>query len=218
MSTPEKTFTQEQRERALDLYRLHHERRNGKASYVEDPKDLPYIDVRAWLAVEKYILDSFTGLDTQSDSRIHAWMSVAKHPIFADCYDETEGTLLDAVLAKLNDVHAHPCEQWRPTTAEEIQQGWLIRSRANRGFETSWGVAHRQDNRGDWRTEEETPLTDAYRGWTYETTAPLPEPKPDPRIPVVIKWAWESADSSDEEAALDLLARLDAVKEEEVTP
>ena len=213
MKSTNQQFTPDQREHALDLYRLHHERRNGKASNVEDPKDLPYIDVRAWLAVEKYILDSFTGLDTQSDSRIHAWMSVAKHPIFADCYDETEGTLLDAVLAKLNDVHAHPCERWRPVTREEIQQGWMIRSRANRGFETSWGVAHHQDNRGDWRTEEETPLTDAYRGWTYETTAPLPEPKPDPLIQVVVDWAREPATSTDEEAAIDLLSRIAAFKE-----
>ena len=213
MESTNQPFTPEQRERALELYRLHHERRNGKASYVNDPKDLPGIDVRAWLAVEKYILDSSTRLDTQSDSRIHAWMTVAKHPFFADCYNQTEGTLLGAVLAKLNDVHAHTCEQWRPTTAEEIQQGWMIRSRRVNGTEVSWGVAHHQDSDGDWCTEADSLLTFAEAGWTYETTAPAPAPAQDPRIQVVVDWAREPAASTYEEAAIELLTRLDNLKE-----
>lgn len=141
--------------------------------------------VKAWLGVEKYILDSFPSPSTKSDSRIHAWMAVAKHPVFADCYHQTEGTLLDAVLAKLNDVHAHTCEPvWRPTTRDEIQPGWEVRSRHRNGSEATWGIAHYQDGDGDWFTEAGVVLTyDA--GWTYETTAPLPEPWDEAMVGVV---------------------------------
>ena len=213
MESTNQPFTPEQRERALDLYRLHHERRNSKASYVEDPKDLPFIDVRAWLAVEQYILDSFAkhpifancnaeggpslnamadvldnAFDAKADSRIQAWMTVAKHPVFADCYNQTEGALLDAVLAKLDDMHTHTCEQWRPITAAEIQQGWMVRSRRGNGTQATWGVAHHQNSRDDWITEADSLLTFADAGWTYETTAPASAPAPDPRSQVVRDW------------------------------
>ena len=74
---------------------------------------------------------------------------------------------------------AHECRPvWRPTTAEEIQVGWEVRSRRRDGYEMSWGVAHHRDAEGNWRTEAGAALTYATLGWTYETTAPLPEPKP----------------------------------------
>lgn len=74
---------------------------------------------------------------------------------------------------------AHECQPvWRPTTCDEIQPGWEIRARRRDGSEAGWGVAHHQDDDGDWRTEAETILTLADLGWTCETTAPLPEPEP----------------------------------------
>lgn len=77
---------------------------------------------------------------------------------------------------------SHTCPAvWRPTTREEIQPGWEIRSRHKSGHEATWGIAHRRDNDGDWRAEADTLLTWGEAGWTYETTAPLPEPEPDPR-------------------------------------
>ncbi|GAB3125841.1 hypothetical protein [Glaciibacter psychrotolerans] len=35
------------------------------------------------------------------DQRIEAWEAIARHPFFRECY-ETDGTLLDAMLAKLS--------------------------------------------------------------------------------------------------------------------
>ena len=91
-----------------------------------------------------------------SDRGVHRWLAVRDH-----------------VLA------AHECQPaWRPTTREEIQPGWEIRARRRNGFEATWGVAHHQDSDGDWRTEAGAVLTYAGRGWTYETTASLPEPEP----------------------------------------
>ena len=215
MESTNQQFTPDQRARALDLYRLHHEHRYGRASYVEKTKDLPDIDVRAWLAAEEFILDTFTTPNAKADSRIQAWMTVAEHPFFADCYQRTEGTLLDAMIAKLNDVHAHTCEQWRPTTAREIQPGWMIRTHDADGEEASWGVAHHHDCDGDWLTESGALLTCTAGRWTYETTTPVPEPKPDPRLQVVVGWAREPATSTDEQAAIELLTRLDNLKEAE---
>lgn len=73
------------------------------------------------------------------------------------------------------------CEPvWRPTTRDEIQAGWEVRSRHYSGSEAAWGVARRQDERGDWLTESGCVLTLDAWDRTYETTAP--EPKPDPRV------------------------------------
>ena len=67
---------------------------------------------------------------------------------------------------------------WRPTTRDEIQPGWEVRSRRGPGSEASWGVAHRRGAAGDWYTEAGVLLTWDDMRWTYETTAPLPEPEP----------------------------------------
>lgn len=76
---------------------------------------------------------------------------------------------------------SHTCEPvWRPVSFAEIQAGWMIRSRSDDGFEMKWGVTHHQDSDGDWRTEVGAVLTRTRFGWTYETTAP--EPEPDPRV------------------------------------
>ena len=114
------------------------------------------------------------------DPRVLAWLAVAKHPFFAACY-QTDSTLLDAVLAKLDAAHAHTCEPvWRPVPFAEIQSGWVIRSRSDDGFEMKWGVTNDQDEGGDWFTEAGSRLTCQRFGWTYETTEP--EPEPDPRV------------------------------------
>ena len=68
---------------------------------------------------------------------------------------------------------------WRPTTRDEIQPGWEVRSRRGPGSEASWGVAHHRGAAGDWYTEAGVLLTWDDMRWTYETTtAPLPEPEP----------------------------------------
>ena len=173
-------LTPEQRARALELYRLHHELRHGEASYVDTPEDLLEDNVRAWLSMEAHVLASHACPDADADERVKAWNAIAQHPFLADCY-QTEGTLLDAMLAKLDAAHSHTCAPvWRPTTADEIQPGWEVRSRHRSGSESSWGVAHRRDGQGDWRTEAGRMLTFIAAVWTYETTAPAPEPEPWP--------------------------------------
>ncbi len=75
---------------------------------------------------------------------------------------------------------SHTCRPvWRPTTRDEIQAGWEVRSRGQGGYERAWGTAHRRDATGDWFTESGRLLTLGVC-WTYETTAP--EPEPDPRV------------------------------------
>ena len=133
-------------------------------------------------AAEAHVLASHTRPVAESDPRVQAWLTVAKHPFFADCYS-VDDTLLNAVLAKLDAAHAHTCEPvWSPVSFDEIQSGWMIRSRSDNGFETNWGVAHHQDGDGDWFTEAGVLLTCDRARWTYETTAPEPEPEPDPRV------------------------------------
>ena len=98
------------------------------------------------------------GLTALGDIGVRRWLAVRDH-----------------ILA------AHECPTvpvWRPTTFEEIRAGWEMRSRHPDGMEATWGVAHDQDGDGDWRTEARRPLTWDTMGWTYETTAPLPEPEP----------------------------------------
>ena len=74
---------------------------------------------------------------------------------------------------------AHECQPvWRPTTRDEIQAGWEVRSRARAGYETAWGTALHRDADGDWLNEAGNLLTSDSMGWTVETTAPLPEPEP----------------------------------------
>lgn len=105
----------------------------------------------------------------------------------------------------------HTCEQaWRPTTAEEIQPGWEVRSRRGNGSEAAWGTVRHQDIDGDWRTESGILLTYEAKGWTYETTAAKTEPEPDPRIAVVMEWYGST--TADHAGIADLLARLDNLK------
>ena len=115
--------------------------------------------VRRWLAVRDHVLASHTCPDVESHSRVQAWNIIAQHPFFSDCY-QTEGTLVDAMVAKLDAAHECPTVPvWRPTTRDEIQPGWELRSRHSDGMEATWGVAHDQDGDGDWRTEAGRPLT-----------------------------------------------------------
>ena len=101
-----------------------------------------------------------TPLAALSDNGVRGWLAVRDH-----------------VLA------AHECPTvpvWRPTTADEIQPGWEVRARYSDGMGAKWGTAHHQGDDGDWRSEEGARLTYDACGWTwtYETTAPLPEPEP----------------------------------------
>lgn len=111
--------------------------------------------------------------------------------------------------------------EWRPTTGDEIQVGWEVRSRYESGHEATWGTAHYQDYDGGWRTKSNVLLTAA--GWTYETTAPLPEPEPDQRIELLAKELhkeseckelWPCAPTADSyrERARRLLAKFDELK------
>ena len=171
-------LTPEQRARALELYRLHFLVRNGSPSSADSTEGLSDLSVRAWLAAEAHVLESHTCPDVESDSRIRAWSAIAAHPFFADCY-QTAGTLVDAMVAKLDAAHTHTCEPvWRPASFEEIQAGWEVRSRRRNGSEAGWGVAHHRDGDGDWLTKTGSMLTYDFLGWTYETTAPEPEPEP----------------------------------------
>ena len=109
---------------------------------------------------------------------------------------------------------SHTCQPvWRPTTSAEIQPGWEVRSRSETGMPSSWGIAHHRDEDGDWRTgPEDAVLTYDADGWTCETTAPVPEPNP-ARIQVVLDWASEAAGRDRHADAVDLLTRLDNLKE-----
>ena len=104
---------------------------------------------------------------------------------------------------------SHACEPvWRPTTRDEIQLGWEVRSRYSGGMEATWGVAHRRGAGGDWLTECDRLLTWDDMGWTCETTAPLPAP--DPRIAVVMEWYGST--TADHAGIAGLLALLDNLK------
>ena len=83
-------------------------------------------------------------------AQLHAWRAVEEHALAS-----------------------HTCRPvWRPTTAEEIQPGWEVRSRDHLGAEATWGVAHRQTDEGGWLTESGSLLSCRGDGWAYETTAP----------------------------------------------
>ena len=102
---------------------------------------------------------------TLSDDDVRRWLAVRDH-----------------VLA------AHECPTvpvWRPTTAEEIQPGWEIRTRHRDDSPWVWGIAHHQDDDGDWCTEAGGLLAFTDCGWTCETTAPLPEPWDEALVGVV---------------------------------
>ena len=105
----------------------------------------------------------------------------------------------------------HECPSlpvWRPTTRDEIQLGWEVRSRYSGGMEATWGVAHRRSADGDWLTKWGRLLTYEAAGWTCETTAPLSAP--DPRIAVVMEWCGST--TADHAGIAGLLARLDNLK------
>ena len=207
-------YTDDQRARALELHHQFYQVLTSRDNGIKDLKFLKPERVKAWLELEEFILSSITTQGSVTDSILQAWNDVAKHPFFADCY-AAEDTLLGAMIAKLNTAHYHVCQQWRPTTAREIQPGWMIRSHDEEGVEATWGIAHHQDAQfdGDWRTQSGAMLTHTAAGWTYETTAPVP--KPDRRIKIVRDWANEPPGPSRHEDFVELLALLDAFEEGE---
>ena len=203
-------LTPEQRARALELYRLYHYVRSGHESEVTGVSDMLPKTVRAWLAMEAHVLASHTCPDPDADARVKAWNTIAQHPFFADCF-QTEGTLVDAMLAKLDAAHSHTCAPvWRPTTADEIQPGWEVRARSYGGSEATWGVAHHRDDCGDWRTEAGQSLTCIAAGWKCETTAPEPKPWPDELVEALAEAMGTTTGGTtwqdDARAVLNLLA------------
>lgn len=167
-------LTDEQRARALEM-------RNTFAYLIgmRATETLPAGQSHAWLAVEARVLASHTCPDAESDVRVRAWNAIAQHPFFADCY-QTEGTLVDAMVAKLDAAHTHTCEPvWRPVINGEDLTGHEVRARSNNGDSWSaWGVAYRRNLYGNWVTKGGAVLTGG--GHVTETTAPLPEPEPEP--------------------------------------
>ena len=199
-------LTPEQRARALELYRLYFRLTHDYESVTISPDQLGNL-ANTWLAVEAHILASHTCPDVESDPRIRAWLAIAEHRLFTDCYS-TGGTLVDAMLAKLDAAHTHVCEPaWRPTTRDEIQPGWEVRSRRRDGSGAAWGVASHRDKDGDWLAEAGAKLTYEYVSWTYETTAPMPEsePWPDEVVESLVKTLSVGQDPI---AVLDALAAL----------
>ena len=69
-------------------------------------------DVRGWEMAE------CACADVESDPRIRAWLAIAAHPFFAACY-QTEGTLVDAMVAKL-DAHTPEPEPWPDEVVESL--------------------------------------------------------------------------------------------------
>ena len=95
-----------------------------------------------------------------SDDRVRRWLAVRDH------------------LAAAHECPTVP--EWRPVIDGEDLTGHEVRSRGrDRDVWHSWGVAARRRNDGEWVSEGGRVLT----GWDVtETTAPLPEPEPDPRV------------------------------------
>lgn len=57
--------------------------------------------------------------DASTRQCLAAWERIAEHPFFADCYD-TDGTLLDAMLTKLDRIVAEGGEPPVSTVAERV--------------------------------------------------------------------------------------------------
>ena len=123
------------------------------------------------------LAEAFLGeaMEGMSDSVVPWWLAVRDH-----------------VLA------AHECPTvpvWRPTTFEEIRAGWEVRSRRRNGSESAWGVAHHQDDDGDWHTEDNWLLTDWVDPTTYEVD-PTSIPDPDAELIEALReasWLIESS-------------------------
>ena len=113
-------LTPEQRARALELYRLYHYLRSGHESEVTGVSGMLPKTVRAWLAVEAHVLASHECPDVESNSRVQAWNIIAQHPFFSDCY-QTEGTLVDAMVAKLD---AAPLPEPEPDPRVAVVLEW----------------------------------------------------------------------------------------------
>ena len=67
------------------------------------PVDLGAIGDVVRQAAREGVLQALDDYEVESDPRVEAWSRIAKHPFFADCYS-TDGTLIDAMLAKLDKV------------------------------------------------------------------------------------------------------------------
>ena len=65
------------------------------------PVDLGAIAEVVRDAAREGVVQALDEYEVESDPRVEAWASIAKHPFFADCY-ATDGTLIDAMLAKLD--------------------------------------------------------------------------------------------------------------------
>ena len=169
-------LTPEQRARALGAYRAYMSG-VGHAPAATERTTLSDMEARAWLAVDAHVLASHACPDPNMDERVSAWDRVARHPFFAECY-QTEGTLVDAMLAKLDAAHECPTAPvWRPVIDGEDLTGHEVRARSNDAdWWGAWGVAYRRNGHGNWVTKGGAVLTG---GWPVaETTAPLPEPEP----------------------------------------
>ena len=92
-------LTDEQRARALEMYNTW-----AKPHGIGRADSMPTEVARGWLAVEAHVLASHTCPDVEADERVRAWHDIAAHPFFAACY-QTEGTLVDAMVAKLDAAH-----------------------------------------------------------------------------------------------------------------
>lgn len=170
-------LTPEQSARALEL-------RNIWANIIPEAGEARILDPthsRAWLAVEKHVLESYK-------------------------------------------------QEWRLVTRDEIQEGWEVRTCDPYGTESTWGIAHHQDNRGDWFTEACARLTyNAFgRPWIYETTAPAPAPEPEPRVEALAQalhdehcqkaWPCESNADYYRKRARKVLASFDDLMEQPSAP
>lgn len=91
-------------------------------------------------------------------------------------------------MSTLTDPHHDP-RPWQDCTREDIRQGDLVEALI-RGLTTRIGVAHRQDENGDWYKKDGCPLT-CGRRWplrrvpalTTEKETPMPE-NPTPAEPM----------------------------------
>ena len=88
--------------------------------------------------------------------------------------------------------------------------GHEVRARSNGADRWgAWGVAYRRNSYGNWVTKGGAVLTG---GWTYETTAPLPEPEPwDEALVGVVSDALAGAEGPAHHWADDARRVLDAL-------
>lgn len=57
--------------------------------------------------------------DYEQDERVAAWMTIAKHPFFADCF--RDGVLIDHIVAKLDALSTPPADDVRKELARTLE-------------------------------------------------------------------------------------------------